>query len=157
MRRFDLRSLRFGAASEAWCSIPVEVDPFQIGGDEYRVADGAVQLQLSVSRVDQQMTVSAVLETVVHGPCFRCLEDAALSLTASAEEYARGGESEGVEDGDEAYIGGYILQADVLARDMIAGALPAKIVCREDCRGLCPRCGANLNEAVDHGHEAADE
>lgn len=156
MRRFDLRSLRFGDASEVWRGLPVEVEPFRIGGQDYRVDGDAVQLQLTLSRVDQQWTAAASLKTVVHGPCFRCLEDAVLGVEASAEEYVRSGESAGVEDGDEGYVSGYILQADALVRDMIAAALPATILCREDCRGLCPVCGENLNAAVDHRHEAAD-
>jgi len=156
MRRFDLRSLRFGDASEVWRGLPVEVEPFRIGGQDYRVDGDAVQLRLTLSRVDQQWTVAASLKTVVHGPCFRCLEDAVLGVEASAEEYVRSGESAGVEEGDEGYVSGYILQADALVRDMIAAALPATILCREDCRGLCPVCGENLNAAVDHRHEAAD-
>jgi uncharacterized protein len=40
------------------------------------------------------------------------------------------------------------------ARDALALALPAQIVCREDCLGLCSVCGANLNEDPDHAHEA---
>ena len=39
-------------------------------------------------------------------------------------------------------------------RDALALALPTQIVCREDCLGLCPVCGENLNEAgPDHAHE----
>jgi uncharacterized protein len=37
-------------------------------------------------------------------------------------------------------------------RDLIGGALPATILCREDCRGLCPRCGADLNVVGDDHH-----
>jgi len=36
---------------------------------------------------------------------------------------------------------------DRWARDLLADALPARLLCREECRGLCPVCGANLNEA----------
>ena len=36
-------------------------------------------------------------------------------------------------------------------RDAVAEALPAQILCREECRGLCPVCGIDLNEAGD-GH-----
>jgi uncharacterized protein len=32
--------------------------------------------------------------------------------------------------------------------------LPAQIACTPDCKGLCPRCGANLNDDPDHEHEA---
>jgi uncharacterized protein len=39
-------------------------------------------------------------------------------------------------------------------RDALALALPAQILCRADCAGLCPECGADLNTAgPDHRHE----
>ena len=39
------------------------------------------------------------------------------------------------------------------ARDALALALPAKLLCRPDCAGLCPVCGADLNLAADdHAH-----
>src|ERR671935_170043 len=42
------------------------------------------------------------------------------------------------------------------ARDALALALPSQIICREDCAGLCPICGLNLNQAgPEHGHESA--
>ena len=40
------------------------------------------------------------------------------------------------------------------ARDALALALPTQITCRPDCAGLCPHCGANLNEDPEHAHEA---
>jgi uncharacterized protein len=41
-------------------------------------------------------------------------------------------------------------------RDAYALALPAQVLCRPDCAGLCPQCGANLNEAgPEHAHEPA--
>ncbi len=40
------------------------------------------------------------------------------------------------------------------ARDALALALPAQLLCREDCAGLCPVCGIDLNAAgPDHAHE----
>lgn len=49
----------------------------------------------------------------------------------------------------EAEIGYYqgegLLLEDVL-REQVLLALPLKVTCREDCRGLCPHCGTNLNE-----------
>ena len=44
--------------------------------------------------------------------------------------------------------------ARVGARRLRARRCPAQITCRPDCRGLCPRCGANLNDDPDHAHEA---
>ena len=40
------------------------------------------------------------------------------------------------------------------ARDALALTVPTQVLCRADCAGLCPVCGADLNEAgPDHGHE----
>jgi len=43
------------------------------------------------------------------------------------------------------YQGDGILLEDVL-REQVLLALPLKVTCREDCKGLCPHCGKNLNE-----------
>ena len=45
------------------------------------------------------------------------------------------------------YVSGDELDLRAWARDALALALPTQIVCREDCRGLCPVCGENLNQA----------
>jgi uncharacterized protein len=47
-----------------------------------------------------------------------------------------------------------VLDLAAWARDAYALALPAQVVCREDCAGLCPKCGVNLNEDPGHAHEA---
>ena len=39
------------------------------------------------------------------------------------------------------------LDVDELLRELFEMNFPQKILCREDCRGLCPRCGADLNTA----------
>jgi uncharacterized protein len=46
------------------------------------------------------------------------------------------------------------LDVGAWAHDALAIALPAQILCRPDCRGLCPVCGASLNDDPDHAHDA---
>jgi len=43
------------------------------------------------------------------------------------------------------------------ARDALALALPTQLTCRPDCAGLCPQCGANLNDEPDHRHDEAPD
>lgn len=50
------------------------------------------------------------------------------------------------EDGDFTIGADNVLDLDEAARQYTLLALPIKALCREDCRGLCPQCGANLNE-----------
>lgn len=54
------------------------------------------------------------------------------------------------------YEGGEV-DVDDLMREQILLALPTRSLCREECRGLCPECGANLNEgACECGHKEVD-
>ena len=81
----------------------------------------------------------------------RCLEPAALVFDVDAREISQPGEGDELES---EYVEGEVLDLRGWARDALALALPAQVLCREDCAGLCPVCGADLNAAgPDHGHE----
>jgi len=43
------------------------------------------------------------------------------------------------------------------SHDAYALTLPNQVVCREDCAGLCPECGASLNDDPGHAHERAPD
>ncbi len=86
--------------------------------------------------------------------CARCLEPVSQGVQRSFELLYRplgadaGRDELSVTDA-EAEIGYYqgagVLLEDVL-REQVLLALPLKITCREDCKGLCPHCGVNLNQ-----------
>ena len=46
---------------------------------------------------------------------------------------------------EQSYLQGYNLDVDQFVRSELLLNLPMKVLCREDCRGICNRCGANLN------------
>ena len=87
-------------------------------------------------------------------PCARCVEPVAQDIVRDFELLYRplgadaGRDELSVTDA-EAEIGYYqgngILLEDVL-REQVLLALPLKVTCREDCKGLCVHCGKNLNE-----------
>ena len=151
MRRFNLRSLSFGERNEAERRLFVDVEPLTLGGLEYDLAGGGVQLTVSVSRVGTRLTLHGRGLATVTGPCQRCLNDAALELPVACDDYVAGGRSESADD--EPYVEGYVLDLTAWVRDALAEALPPQILCSAECRGLCAVCGANLNEAgEDHAH-----
>jgi len=154
VRRFDLRSLRFGDASETWRRLPVEVAPFVFGGLEYEVAGGDVDLLLAAARVGDNLTLTAELEADVAGPCQRCLGDADVVVTARGVEYVRHGDSESGEE-EDGYVVSSVVDVERWVRDLIAEALPLKMLCRDDCLGLCAVCGVDLNADPGHRHEQA--
>ena len=87
----------------------------------------------------------------LHGPCFRCLDDAVLELPLDVREYQATSPGES-EDLQTPYVEDNKLDLLAWSRDAVALALPDKILCRPDCAGLCPVCGKNLNDEP-HTHE----
>jgi uncharacterized protein len=92
----------------------------------------------------------------LHGPCFRCLDDAVLDLPIDAREYQATSPGE-AEELKTPYVVDDRLDLAAWSRDAVALALPDKILCRPDCAGLCSACGKNLNdEPHTHDDEPAD-
>jgi uncharacterized protein len=87
----------------------------------------------------------------LHGPCFRCLEDAVLDLPIDAREYQATSPGE-AEELRTPYVVDDRLDLAAWSRDAVALALPDKILCRPDCAGLCSTCGKNLNDEP-HTHD----
>jgi uncharacterized protein len=89
------------------------------------------------------------------GECARCLDPVTSQVEVSFQElylYGPGPEGEEADDEDR-YLDGDLLDLEPAFRDAVVLALPLSPLCREDCPGLCPECGAHLAEAgPDHGH-----
>lgn len=85
--------------------------------------------------------------------CDRCLEPVAVPIRLDYRELyltpeqagPRGAGDDGGDVRRIVYEGDAIDLSEGLRQNLLL-ALPMKVVCREDCRGLCPRCGRNLNE-----------
>lgn len=133
--------------------LEVEIHPFEFAGERYVVGRSAVVLDVSrtVGGYSLRLRSSPRLE----GPCMRCLEVAEPTIAVDAREVDQPG---GGEELASPYVSGEELDLEAWARDALALALPAQIVCREDCLGLCPVCGADLNATgPGHGHEPATD
>ena len=118
----------------------------------YPVDPATVPAVLDVSRLTGGgWSLRLRFAAVVRGACMRCLEPAAPRLEADAREVDQAG---GGEELDSPYVSADdVLDLHAWARDALALTLPAQIVCRPECAGLCPTCGADLNRDPGHAHE----
>ena len=108
-----------------------------------------------MTRASSGTVLELALDVSLAGPCFRCLQDAELALQLRLREY----EAAKPESDDERteYLDDDRVDLSAWAHDAIALALPDKILCRDDCAGLCPVCGKDLNlEPHEHAEESAD-
>jgi uncharacterized protein len=151
---FELAPLGLSSGEGRRLELHTAIEPFDYGGQSYAVEPALVPVRLDVSRTTGNgwaLRLRFTAELV--GPCMRCLEPADLSVEVDAREVNQPG---GGDELSSPYVDG---DADVLdvaawARDALALALPAQLTCRPDCAGLCPQCGANLNEDPGHRHES---
>lgn len=103
--------------------------------------------------------VTGTATAVLTGECVRCLEPITEEISVDLQElYVYDDEPGTPEEDDEEGIRrleGDSLDLEPVLRDAVVIALPFQPLCRDDCPGLCPECGARLDEDPDHAHEAA--
>jgi uncharacterized protein len=151
MKTFNLRTLKLRPGEEYRDEIEVELEPFELGGQRYLPVPEKVPAELAISRASTGTLFELRFGIRLHGPCFRCLEDAVLDLPISGREYQATNPGD-AEELTTQYVVDDRLELATWARDVTALALPDKILCRPDCAGLCPVCGRNLNDEP-HTHE----
>jgi len=152
---FDLATLGLASGEGRRLTLAVAPGSFDFGGTSYEVAPAEIDATLEVSRMTHGgYALRLRFATALSGPCMRCLEPAEPEAEVDAREVEQPG---GGEELRSPYVEGEVLDLAAWARDAYALALPNQVVCREDCAGLCPECGANLNEQPDHAHEAAPD
>ena len=130
--------------------LDVPVGGFDFGGQRYELPDEVVEALLNVDHTTAGYSLRLRFDAALSGPCMRCLENAGHVVHVDAREVDQPG---GGEDLRSPYLSEGMLDLAAWARDALVLALPVQILCREDCRGLCPLCGANLNDEPGHEHE----
>ncbi|MBV8430553.1 MAG: DUF177 domain-containing protein [Solirubrobacterales bacterium] len=153
---FDLGGLHLSAGQGRRLALNVRVEPFLLGGEPYAVEPPLVPVQLDVSRTNAAgYALRLRFRAGLAGPCMRCLEAAEPSFSVDAREVSQPG---GGEDLTSPYVEHEVLDLQAWARDALALALPATLLCRDDCAGLCAVCGADLNSVPPgHTHETGPD
>ena len=153
---FDLGGLGLSSGEGRRLDLGIRLGTFDFGGERYETEPALVPVRLDVSRMTGGgYSLRARFEAALGGPCMRCLGDSAPVVAVDAREVDQPG---GGDELTSPYVSDEELDLAQWANDAFALALPAQVVCREDCAGLCPVCGTDLNEAgPEHGHEAAPD
>jgi uncharacterized protein len=149
---FELERLGLQSGEGRRFELEVPAHELSYGGQHYAVSPNPLPARLDVSRTTHAgWSLRLRFAATLSGPCMRCLEPATPELEVDAREV-------NVPGGGEELTSPYVDEAGDLdvsgwARDALVLAVPDQILCRPDCAGLCPICGANLNEEPDHAHE----
>lgn len=129
--------------------IPVtyEAGFFQSVQGQFKVLNnGPVVLTLS-NQGKGKMRVAGEGTLQFRAKCDRCLTRVDVDVAICIDEVISTEQIENPADADEcAYLDGYQLDTEVLIGNEILINWPGKILCKEDCRGICTKCGKDLNQ-----------
>jgi len=105
-----------------------------------------VRACVSLSAFGGSVAMAADVEFSLTMPCDRCCETVTRTFTPRFSHTLVRELASGQDDGELILVEDDRLDLDGLLQEDILLELPSKFLCREDCLGLCPMCGKNLNE-----------
>lgn len=153
----DLARLSLAHGDGARLDLPVRLEPLELGGQTYRPNRDSLDARIDVSRPSNGFAFRLRFPLLVEGPCMRCLEPAAVAAEVDAREVDQSSTDD--EELRSPYVVDEELDLGRWAHDAAVLAIPARILCRPDCAGLCPVCGESLNDAdpADHEHDSGGD
>ena len=116
---------------------------------------GPLAWSSDVERAGDEIRIAGSLGTAIEANCSRCLEPARFEVSRSFDLFFRKRDEQVFDEDEEVelsqedtttsfFTGTQLAIGDIL-REQILLALPMKVLCTTECKGLCPTCGANLN------------
>jgi DUF177 domain-containing protein len=163
--RVNIDEIKEAGLRRGW-DVPREVVDEMVAGDQagYR-ARGPTHLEAKLDKIERRVRVAVHGRAELTVPCGRCLVPASMDVPVEfeltlvpADEYVD--EPRGEKDqitgpvagsfdpgqAEEDVYKGKVIDLDPIVREQLLLAVPTYPVCKDDCKGLCPVCGANLND-----------
>jgi uncharacterized protein len=155
---FDTRTLgrRAGAMSTVTTTVPA---PAGLGIEIIGVPEGSpIELDLRLESVVEGVLVTGTARMEAVGECVRCLREVTVGIEVDVQElFVHDASREaGYDDEEEvSLLAGDLIDLEPVIRDDVVLDLPFQPLCTPDCSGLCPTCGARLDDDPGHHHDAA--
>lgn len=128
---------------------PVSMDSFQSRLGSFPVAEKE-PLTVTITNTGKKvLKIEAKGRMTIKIPCDKCLKEVPTEFAIDMEQEIdmKASGEDRIKDLDEInYVTGCSLDVEQLVHNEILIHWPLRVLCREDCRGLCPVCGKDLNE-----------
>lgn len=145
--QLDVATWPEGTTAKEFVEKPEDLD---LSAELTRFTD-PVQVQLTVQKSNDEVIITGRVATHAQATCVRCLEDFPIPIDEELRRVANVVPDKQVREdtGDPDFVllpeSLPVWNVSEVLREVILLALPENPICRDDCRGLCPGCGANLN------------
>ena len=130
--------------------VELELNEVSIQSENYQITDKQpVHLEV-IHQKGRELTIKGQTRLVIKVPCDRCLKTVSeeLELDFSKDVNLDETDADQTEKDETNYIDGYYLDVDQLLYNEILIGWPMKILCCNDCKGICNGCGQNLNQGA---------
>ncbi|NLI91394.1 MAG: DUF177 domain-containing protein [Peptococcaceae bacterium] len=120
--------------------------PLQLGNEEY-FFQAPMEVQLDVTNTGKSLLVKGKLSSVINVNCSRCLKEFPFPLAFEFEDEWLPIEFSELDEEESAFIfekDEFCIDECVMEHVLVH--IPMKFMCSEDCKGLCPKCGADRNK-----------
>lgn len=121
------------------------------GGDAEYFLTVPLEVSLTYMRSGEDLLFTGTIQGQFSGQCVRCLEDCSSSLFREfslvlSRPQVLGREVElSADELSASFYNEETIDVSALVQEQALLALPGRLLCREECRGLCAQCGTNLN------------
>ncbi len=132
-------------------SVPIEMIHFKMGRDQYKLTQKSPLEIKVVYAGDKKLEIFGQADIVASIPCDRCLERVDVLIPLDFQKKISTDTAVEVQDDDldeTNFIDGYNLDVEQLVYNELLVGWPTKILCSEDCKGICNVCGQNLNQGT---------
>lgn len=151
--QLNLSELFTSIGKEKEYCVPLEMTKVRIFGNLYPVLEKD-EVKLHIRHVkDRKVELTGTARVMLQIPCGRCLQpvsreflmelDRDMDMSMTTEERLEALD-------EQPYIDGYNLDVEELVYGELVVNMPMKVLCKPDCKGICNRCGANLNHETCH-------
>lgn len=144
----DLTSVANNEEKIIQTEVTFEPDTFVSVLGSFPITNKSQVSLLITNKGDREVQIVGKMSLKIAIPCSRCLEDVETKLRLNFEKVVdlKLSKTEQIEVlNEQNYIDGYNLNVDKLVYGEILVNWPMKVLCQEDCKGLCSTCGTNLN------------
>ena len=132
-------------------TVPCELKIFRNGLGEYPVTESS-DIHVKINYMENgKLQIEGTCKLTVEIPCDRCLDDVEVKVELEFEHKITTdteAEDQSEELDENNYIDGYSLDVEQLVYNELLVGWPTKILCSEDCKGICNVCGQNLNKGT---------
>ena len=108
--------------------------------------DEDVEVNGIVRNIGGVLELEADVTGTLHTSCARCMKPVQEAFDAKVSETLMQEGAQAELDQDVILFSGYSLSVDEIVLNSILVSMPVRYLCKEDCKGLCPTCGKDLND-----------